>query len=649
MIEKAQLLMGLERWEEACALWGELRANAPDELAGFIQGGIACRELGDNDTAISLFNQAITLFPDEPVGMIKKGLLLSSLEQWQEASTVWSELRTRFPREPVGFIQGGVACRELGDIDLAMSLFDEAITLFPNGPGGLVHKAHTLMKLKEWDIASVLWSELRERFPDKPAGFIHGGIACRELGDIDTAIHLWIHANNRQTLGLISTSLELISDSDLNDRALCLLMEEQFNGIEPPVLTEKLHDMFYSNKELYHSYISRIRDLTERCKIDYFCMISLGLDDNPDTNYIVDILKGGDIELIKHIFSKYADHEINRNVLASQHLIECVDEPVIKSALENIQSDNRIVRAGGNRRLKIAFCISGQLRGYRRAFKTWAKFNFDKHDVDIYGCVWKRVGRREIERTHIGRVFYKNFSQEFVEYTEGKGPHLISDEFRELYSFFEHSELVDTKHIEGFYNTKKVKVIDDEDYYGESNMFKMHFMIESCWQLIDKPEDYDLVVRIRPDKVLTAFNCSWEDVLETVNKRYLITDEYAMIHPTVGLVIGDQFAVSTTDIMKKYSNTFSNVVNEKGVYSQPQYAGFRPHMSLYLSMLEDSIGICDVSDTIVFGDPVDPDRIENEKLLHLIEKDFHDKPEQKSRFTEAIYRDIEAANENHCS
>lgn len=649
MIEKAKLLMGLKRWEEARIIWSELRKNSPDELDGFIQGGIVCLELADKDTAISLFSQAITLFPDVSAGLIEKGRLLSSLEQWQEASTVWSELRARFPREPVGFIQGGVACRELGDIDSAMSLFDEAITLFPNGPGGLVHKAQTLMKLKEWDIASALWSELRERFPEIQAGFIHGGIACRELGDIDAAIHLWIHVKSRQALGLMSASLELVADSDLNDSALCMLMEEEFNGAEPPLLTIKLHQIFYSNRHLYNSYMSRIRDLMGRCKIDYFSKISLGLDDKPDSNYIVEILEGGDIELIKHLFSRYPDHEFNRNTLASQHLIESVGEPVIKSALENIQSRSRIVRAGGNRRLKIALCISGQLRGYRRAFKTWDKFDFNSHDVDTYCCVWSRVGRREIGRTHIDRVFYKNFSQEFVAYTEGKAPHLISDEFRELYSFFEHSEFVDAKHIEGFYNAKNVRVLDDEHYHRESNMFKMHFMIENCWQLIDKPEDYDLVVRIRPDKVLTDFNCSWEDVLETVKKRSLITDEYAMIHPTVGLVIGDQFAVSTTEIMEKYSNTFSNVVNGLGVYSQKKYAGFRPHMSLYLSMLEDSIGICDASDTIVFGDLVDPDRIENEKLLQIMETDFHEKPEQKARFIEAIYRDIEDANENYCS
>ena len=80
MIERAQSLMDLKRWEEARTLWSELRENAPDELAGFIQGGIASVKLGEMDAAISLFDQAITLFPNEPAGMIKKGLLLSSLD-----------------------------------------------------------------------------------------------------------------------------------------------------------------------------------------------------------------------------------------------------------------------------------------------------------------------------------------------------------------------------------------------------------------------------------------------------------------------------------------------------------------------------------------------------------------------------------------
>jgi len=191
LIEKGFLLMEEVRWQEASELWRSVRIKFPERAEGYIQGGVAYRELGCIDEALLLFNESIKQHPHSPGNIIQKGLTLMQEKQWKTASDLWGSVRIKFPDRAEGYIQGGVAYRELGCIDEALYLFNESIKQHPHSPGNVIQKGLTLMQEKQWRKANELWGSVRTKFPERAEGYIQGGVTYRELGCIDEALHLF--------------------------------------------------------------------------------------------------------------------------------------------------------------------------------------------------------------------------------------------------------------------------------------------------------------------------------------------------------------------------------------------------------------------------------------------------------------------------
>jgi len=184
LIQKGFLLMTERQWKEASELWLEVRNKFPEREEGYIQGGIAYRELSCIDEALHLFNESIKQHPHSPGNIIQKGLTLMQEKQWGQASELWESVRIKFPERVEGYIQGGIAYRELGHIDEALHLFNESIEQHPGSPGNIIQKGLTLMQEKQWKKASDLWGEVRNQFPERVEGYTQGRIAHRELGCI---------------------------------------------------------------------------------------------------------------------------------------------------------------------------------------------------------------------------------------------------------------------------------------------------------------------------------------------------------------------------------------------------------------------------------------------------------------------------------
>lgn len=199
-------------------------------------------------------------------------------------------------------------------------------------------------------------------------------------------------------------------------------------------------------------------------------------------------------------------------------------------------------------RLRIALCVSGQMRGYQEAFPTWRNaLSLDDVDFDLYLHTWKLVGRKKLTPSHSSRNFPAAFAKVFAaEWNVAKSQ--FPTRYPTLFNLFENKEYIDTPDVQNVLQPVSM-VVDEDNIFPDSvpNVFRMHYKNERCYDLAQMAgKDYDLFVRLRPDK---SFNecggVDWEKIYTSVvEDGYLYTDSSPKIKMPHGLIMGDQFLIA---------------------------------------------------------------------------------------------------------
>ncbi len=221
----------------------------------------------------------------------------------------------------------------------------------------------------------------------------------------------------------------------------------------------------------------------------------------------------------------------------------------------------RTVHIRRPRRPKVAVCISGQLRGYRVAAATWRRSLFADADCDLFVHTWSNIGRSSAEGFRATLPFSgQEFSSAYRQAALLVGFDEVKERYPALFNALERSEQVDRGQLADFYGSEHVVVDDDrsERFAGWTNQDKMHWKIQSAFDLIPSgAADYDLVVRVRPDKPIEFTAFSWRDLLDVCRRTpTILADSAAGVH-YAKLVIGDQFAIGSPAAMSVYSSTYS--------------------------------------------------------------------------------------------
>jgi hypothetical protein len=231
------------------------------------------------------------------------------------------------------------------------------------------------------------------------------------------------------------------------------------------------------------------------------------------------------------------------------------------------------------RRLKVAVCVSGQLRGYKRAFASWNRTILAFVDSRIFVHSWTRIGRSGAEYFRHSMPFE---GLQFIEQYRKIGELLGQDELQRRYpALFErlaNTGTTTTDEVASHYGSDHI-VLDDETaspFAGWSNSQKMHYKIEACHALATRSgEEFDLVIRIRPDKAIQIHGFDWRDVNEICHSRPVIfADHGAGVQ--FGLpCIGDQIAVGTPEAMSIYSSAWTDYPRfaQCGLLNCPQAFG----------------------------------------------------------------------------
>lgn len=215
-------------------------------------------------------------------------------------------------------------------------------------------------------------------------------------------------------------------------------------------------------------------------------------------------------------------------------------------------------------RLKIAVCISGQMRGWRRALESWSKGVFAGHDVQYFVHTWKDSGS----------------SFPVPPKDERSLPRRMFDTYRELWNIFGYDEMVcryptffklwdyhsiyvSEDVLRSAFDTQYVIVEDDSasQFACMTNAEKMYYKISKCQQLFDSAnmDDVDLIVRLRPDfELLPGAQIKWLEIYEDcVSRNTIYCDSYPRyFFPNIGFCISDQIAVGTIEAIRAYSSAY---------------------------------------------------------------------------------------------
>lgn len=240
-------------------------------------------------------------------------------------------------------------------------------------------------------------------------------------------------------------------------------------------------------------------------------------------------------------------------------------------------------------RLRIALCVSGQMRAYRTAWPTWKNLKIFEHEVDVFVHTWRSVGWRipnPINGNGAARAFgYVPFIRAFVRCGALFGKSAIELAYPKLFEAVSRDcGEVTEQDLYALYGRSSVVIEDDSsERFGvdPGNQRKMFCKIRRAHEMARKSGvDYDLIIRIRPDRlVLPPLGSVDLHELACVSKaERCIFGEPARI--TGGQYVDDQFAIGVPEVMDCYARTLE--VHDQA--NKEKWFGFTPDLIPHLTL-----------------------------------------------------------------
>lgn len=218
----------------------------------------------------------------------------------------------------------------------------------------------------------------------------------------------------------------------------------------------------------------------------------------------------------------------------------------------------------GEGRLKIAICVSGQLRGWKHAFRSWQQIGIVGHDVTYVVHTWKDTGGGPPFPPKDERVLPADFQNEFRKIWNRLGQEEMLSRYSNFFSLWpQKGAEIEVDDLKCVYGTEHVYIDDDlsEPFLNFSNSEKMYYKIWECQRAADKlGVDFDLIVRIRPDLEFISYkDIDWSRIYSDCTRRgVLFCESHAnYFFPNIGFCMPDQFAIASPGVMRGYANAYS--------------------------------------------------------------------------------------------
>jgi hypothetical protein len=221
------------------------------------------------------------------------------------------------------------------------------------------------------------------------------------------------------------------------------------------------------------------------------------------------------------------------------------------------------------RELRIAICVSGQLRGYEEARRSWRPVE-QLGAVSYFVHTWRNVGGREPEGSHAERVFGGDFLTAYMSAVATYGYSSIKSILSELFERIRRQKHVSADDLMSTYDTRHVVVEDENDdkFIGWNNYRKMYYKISKSLSLVREMRlDYDIILRIRPDKKILSIDAELfgQQMRKCLEQNIICADSSYFLHFGLGFCVGDQFYMGSSALMLKAADMYEEMQRFDGI------------------------------------------------------------------------------------
>lgn len=291
------------------------------------------------------------------------------------------------------------------------------------------------------------------------------------------------------------------------------------------------------------------------------------------------------------------------------------------------------------RKIRVAVCVSGQLRGYQAALTSWKRTLLPDVEATFFVHSWTKIGNADATPFRYILPFEgQHFAEAYRKAALAEGYNSIRARYPSLFAKLDTSNLVTADRLSDEYKTDHVVLENDQapEFQNFSNQQKMHYKIFAADRMARDLDNFDLFMRIRPDLSIKLRGFDWWDLCDACSAKPVVFAEKPYGVHYGGLMIGDQCAVASRDAMKIYADTWVNFPKYAAAELAACPTSFSGHVSLALSCW---IGGVDVQKLPVrFAKLEEPRRLSIQDTLDALRADSR-RDDMDEQLIQAALRD----------
>lgn len=181
-------LKELGQLEAAITSYDRAIALVPNYAAAYYSRGNAQKSLHQLDAAIASYDKALALQPTDVLAHINRGMTLEVLKQWDAAIASYDKALALAPNLPDAHYNRGNALKGLGQRDAAIVSYKAAIALKSNYAEAYTNLAVAHQELNHWDAALASCDTAIALQPSYAAAHVNRGLALHALHQWDAAL-----------------------------------------------------------------------------------------------------------------------------------------------------------------------------------------------------------------------------------------------------------------------------------------------------------------------------------------------------------------------------------------------------------------------------------------------------------------------------